>query len=136
MSMSSMPNRLHHEWVGLKYDLAKAIKRRTIFLRCDEDCNCGREYNALRYLWVIPYHIIAFRLNPVNWLDKWLCEEHHRCFQQVPWQLQQPYESFLWDRQFRHAGICEDCGRGKYSYGLDTATCNYCGIIILSRYRA
>lgn len=111
-------------------DLRKAFKRRTVFLRCDEGCNCGGEYHALRGFRDVPRSILQ-KLNPIHFLDHLLGLEARLIQGQLsPEQQrgQQLYESFLWDRRFLNAGICTTCGRGRLEYGppWDYGTCQQC----------
>ena len=129
--MSSSPDRAKHCFQSLVRDLRKSIKRHTIFLSCDEDCCCGGTYNGLRMFYYIPRNILVYWWNPCNWLDKALNAESRMqqlLFKLDP-KLQQQYESFLFDRRFHSAGLCDDCGKGRFTYESNVVmTCNYCGI--------
>jgi hypothetical protein len=133
MSMSSMPSRPSHCWWSLKEDLKKAWRRKTVHLRCDEGCNCGGEYHALRGFRSLPRSVFYYYFNLLQKLDDALRREHDRVLRQLSLDQQrgqQQYESFLWDRRFASAGICSDCGKSKLQYPFHgIRECIGCGVI-------
>lgn len=127
--MSSMPDRLSHEFSCLVSDLRRGLTQKTLHPICT--CGCKRRCHALRMLWVIPKHIFTYRLNPIHWADTVLIRDHHRTLDGLKGQVS--YESFLWDRQFENAGICTVCGKGRYTYSRHLALCQNCGAATLLR---
>ena len=115
--MSSAPDKLSHELRGLWRDIQRAWDRQCVYLWCD--CGCHKRYNALRYLWIIPKHLLKYRLNPVDWMDKILWREHLRIQAQLTNEQQyqqQKFESYVLDRDFLNAGICMKCQQGRLWY--------------------
>lgn len=132
--MSGSYDRPGHALSWLLQDLKQAYNRKTIFLSCDGvngACTCGGQYNALRGFTHLPRCIIQ-RFSLIHYFDRLLRRDHYDMLGKLTAnerEQQQRYWYFLWDRQFEHAGICEACGQGRFSYSDPIwgicSNCNY-----------